>query len=87
MRGEKIDIKAVEAACGIKLDNSQPSYSVIDGVAVLEVTGILGKRMNMFMEISGGCSMQMLGNELKEAAADNDVHSIIQIMDTPGGTP
>lgn len=85
-RGEKADIAAVEARIGRPLANVPAPYTVTDGVAVLQVGGVMAKRANMFMDISGGTSTQLAARDLLQAAADPAVHSIIQVYDTPGGT-
>ena len=86
LRGEKIDIQAIEARLGRPLVNEQAAYQVIDGVAVLSINGVMAKRMNMFGQISGGMSTQIATRDLLQAADDPNVHSIIQVWDTPGGT-
>lgn len=88
LRGDRIDIAAVEARLGHPLANTPPPvpYTVVDGVAVLAVDGVMAKRMNMFSQISGGVSTQLAARDLQQAAADPAVHSIIQVFDTPGGT-
>jgi capsid assembly protease len=86
LRGDKIDLAAVEARIGRPLANEPAPYSVTDGVAVLQVGGVMAKRMNLFSQISGGCSTQIAARDLQQAAADPAVHSIIQVYDTPGGT-
>lgn len=86
VRGEKINIKDVEARVGAPLQNQRPQVQVQDGVAVIPVEGVLAKRMNLLMQISGGASMQMLGNMVRDAAADSAVRGIILHVDSPGGT-
>lgn len=86
LRGEKIDIAGVEARIGKPLSNVPKSYEVIDGVAVLPIEGVMAKRANMFMEISGGVSMEITARELQTAINDPSVHSIILSIDSPGGT-
>jgi len=85
LRGEKIDIAAVEQRLGRPLANDQRSYEIIDGVAVLPIEGVMSKRANMFSQISGGVSTQMAARDMRAATADQSVHSIIQVYDTPGG--
>ena len=86
-RGEKIDLTAIEARTGKKLENVQPEYIVTDsGVAVIGLDGILAKRMNFFMAISGGTSMQIAAAQLRQALADPEVNSILLHIDSPGGT-
>jgi signal peptide peptidase SppA len=85
-RGEKPDLAAIEARIGKPLANEQKLYSVHDGVAVLPIEGILAKRMNLFMQISGGTSTEIAASELRKAVDDPQVHSIVLAIDSPGGT-
>src|SRR3972149_505251 len=73
LRGEKIDIKAVEARIGKPLNNQPQGYEVIDGVAVIPVDGVIAKRMNLFTQISGGVSTDLLARDLK-AAINRPIH-------------
>ncbi len=86
LRGDKIDIAAVEQRLGHKLDNQPKPYDIIDGVAVLPIEGVMAKRANLFMQISGGVSTQLVARDLQAAMADEAVHSIILAIDSPGGT-
>ncbi|NMV37236.1 signal peptide peptidase SppA [Ralstonia insidiosa] len=85
-RGEKIDLKAVEAQIGKPLGGASSGYDMVGSVAVLPVDGVLAKRMNLFMQISGGTSMQILGQDIQAALDDPDVSAIILCIDSPGGT-
>lgn len=86
LRGDKIDIAAVEARLGRPLVNEARAYDIIDGVAVLPIEGVIAKKMNLFSQISGGTSSQMVANNLRAALTDPAVHSIILAIDSPGGT-
>lgn len=87
LRGDKIDLAAVEARLGRPLDNTQQKgYTIQDGVAILQLEGVIAKRANLFMDISGGVSTQLAERDLKAALADPAVHSIILAIDSPGGT-
>lgn len=86
LRGEKIDIKGVEAAIGRPLVNTQQGYEVIDGVAVLPIVGVISKRMNLMQQISGGASSELVARDLKAAMSDPAVNAIILQIDSPGGT-
>jgi signal peptide peptidase SppA len=86
LRGEKIDIKALEAKLGAPLNNEARGYDVMDGVAVLPIVGVIGKRMNLFSQISGGTSMQLIAQDLARAIEDPSVHSVVLLIDSPGGT-
>lgn len=86
LRGEKIDIKAIEAQIGKPLNNKKKTYQIIEGVAVISVEGVLAKRANLFMDISGGTSMQLLEKDINAAMEDPDVKSLLFFIDSPGGT-
>ena len=86
LRGEKIDLAGVEQRLGRPLANEPQPYEVIDGVAVLSIEGVIAKRANMFMQISGGVSSEMIARDLRAALEDPAVHSIILSIDSPGGT-
>jgi len=61
LRGEKIDIAAIEARLGRPLANDQQEYTVRDGgVAVLPISGVISNKANMFTRISDGASAQLL---------------------------
>ena len=86
LRGDKIDIAAIEAKLGRPLANEPKGYDIQDGVAVLPLEGVIAKRANLFSQISGGVSTELAGRDLKAALADPSVHSIILAIDSPGGT-
>ena len=85
-RNEQIDIAAVEARIGKTLANEQQGYTVQNGVAIIPIHGVIGKRMNMFSQISGGASTQLIERDVKNALADSKVNSILLHIDSPGGT-
>lgn len=86
LRGDKIDIAAVEQRLGRPLENAVKRYEIVDGVAVLPLEGVMAKRANLFSQISGGVSTQLVQRDLQDAASDPAVHSIILSIDSPGGT-
>ena len=86
LRGDKIDIKGIEAKAGIAFDNQSDGYEIVDGVAVVPVHGVIAKRMNLFQQISGGVSTELLGKDIQHALNNEDVNSIILDIDSPGGT-
>jgi signal peptide peptidase SppA len=87
LRGEKIDIAAIEARLGRPLHSEQQAYSVRDGgVGVLSMSGILAPKANIIMQICGGLSTQMATKQLESMAADPRVRSIVLALDSPGGS-
>jgi signal peptide peptidase SppA len=87
LRGEALDIDAIEARLGRPLANEQQEYSMRDGgVAVLPIQGVIAPKANMFTRVSGGVSAQMLGTQLDSMLADQRVRSILLAYDSPGGS-
>lgn len=86
LRGDKINLAGIESALGIKLNNEQKPYQVDNGVAIIEIHGVIAKKMNMFTRISGGVSTQILKKDFLSAMADPEVKAIILDVDSPGGT-
>lgn len=87
LRGEKIDIEAIEARLGRPLANDQQEYEVRDGgVAVLPISGVISAKANMFTRISGGTSAQMLVQQVNSMRADPRVKSAVINIDSPGGS-
>lgn len=86
LRGEKINLKDIEARTGKELLNQPQGYDLINGTAVIPIEGIIAKKMNFFMDISGGASTQLIERDFKAALNDSAVNKIILNIDSPGGT-
>jgi ClpP class serine protease len=86
LKGEKIDIAAVETRLGRPLAAEQQRYELRDGgVAVLSATGVMAPKANLFMQVSGGISTQMLARQFDSMAADPRVQAVVFAPDSPGG--
>lgn len=85
-RGQKIDIEAIEARIGKPLISADQGYQNVGGVAVIPVNGVIGKKMNMMTQISGGASTQLIERDIKAALSDSEVQSILLHIESPGGT-
>ena len=86
LKREKIDFKALEAEAGVPLNNPAQEVQVIDGVSIIPVQGVLGKKMNLFSQISGGASMQIIERQVVDAVNDEAIKAIVLDIDSPGGT-
>lgn len=86
LRGEKIDVKGIEAQLGRPLENSRRGYEVHSNVAIVPLVGVMAKRMNLFSQISGGASTELVATALQQAVKDPEVEGIILEVDSPGGT-
>lgn len=87
LRGEKIDLPAIEARLGRPLASEQQEYRIREGgVAVLAVEGVLAPKANLFMRVSGGASTQLLAKQVESAIADPRVRGLILQVDSGGGS-
>lgn len=87
LRGEKIDLEAIEARLGRPLASEQQEYQLREGgVAVLSIGGVLAPKANMFTRVSGGASTEMLRTQLESMAADPRVRAAVVNWDSPGGS-
>lgn len=85
LRSENTNLAAIEARIGAPLARKPQGIDIVDGVAVIPINGIIAKKMNMLVQISGGSSTQLIERDFRQAVADPEVQSIILHMDTPGG--
>lgn len=87
LRGEKIDIAAVEARLGRPLANEQRAYTVEPGaVGLLEISGVMAPKANLLMQVSGGISTQMAAQQVRSLRSDPRVVSAVLSIDSPGGS-
>ncbi|PKO73345.1 MAG: Clp protease ClpP, partial [Betaproteobacteria bacterium HGW-Betaproteobacteria-17] len=87
LRGEKIDLPALEARLGRPLASEQQEYRIREGgVAVLSIEGVLAPKANLFMRISGGASTQLLVKQVESAVADPRVRGLVLQVDSGGGS-
>jgi capsid assembly protease len=86
LRGEKIDLKAVEAKIGRPLMSERRDYENQNGVGIVRIDGVLARRANLFMQISGGTSTELALSQFRAALHDREAASILLVIDSPGGT-
>lgn len=77
-------VEAVEARLGRPLQNAR-TVSVRDGVAVVPVTGPIFRYANMFTQVSGATSLDVLARDFQTALDDPQVSSVVLNIDSPGG--
>jgi capsid assembly protease len=78
------EIEALRAASGIPLNNNRKT-EIRNGIAIIPVMGSIFRYANLFTEISGGTSTQMLALDLNEAIANKDIQGIMLDIDSGGG--
>lgn len=84
LRGEKIDLAAIEARIGRPLGN-QKAYQVLNQKAIIPIEGVISKRVSLLHDISGGTSTEALQQQVLAAVEDPAVAEIILDIDSPGG--
>lgn len=78
------DPQAVAAKLGRPLDNTR-TVTTRDGVAVLPVSGPIFRYANLFTEISGATSIEVLAADFRAALDDPAVKAIVLEVNSPGG--
>lgn len=66
-------------------ERREPGYRIIDGVAVIDVFGVLAHRGGIAADSSYILGYQQIARRLEAAVADGQVHSVILDIDSPGG--
>lgn len=81
---ENLSPEAVAQKLGRQLDNTY-DVELRDGVAILPVSGPLFRYANLFTELSGATSYQMVARDFAKAVDDPKVDAIVLNIDSPGG--
>ena len=76
--------EAVAAKPGRPLENTR-AVSIRDGVAIIPVTGPIFPRANLFTQVSGGTSVEVMARDFHTALDDPAVRAILLDVDSPGG--
>lgn len=92
MRGQALSSDALEQlrASSVIKSKAKPEppdpYQNVKGVAVIDIAGVISKKMNLFSDISGGVSTQLIGQAVNQALADESIRAIVLNIDSPGGS-
>jgi ClpP class serine protease len=78
------DPVALATKRGERLDETR-RVTMRGGVAVVPITGPIFRYANLFTEISGATSTQILATDIQRALDDPKVKSIVLNIDSPGG--
>ncbi|MDY4296822.1 MULTISPECIES: S49 family peptidase [unclassified Xanthomonas] len=78
------DPQALQSRLGRPLDNTR-RVTMRDGVAVIPATGPMFRYANLFTEISGATSTQVLATDIQAALDNPYVKAIVLELNTPGG--
>lgn len=83
-QGENESPEAVAEKLGRPLQNTRTVMNR-DGVAIIPVNGILMRYANLFTEISGATSVEVLATDFRAALDNPDIRGIVLEIDSPGG--
>lgn len=86
LRGEKIDLKALEAQLGRPIERKEQGYTVRNGVGLIPIDGVISRRMNLLGQISGGASTDLIQRDVLASEQDAAVHARILYIESPGGS-
>ena len=78
------DVEALRATNGTLLNNTRKT-EIRNGVAIIPVVGSIFRYANMFTEVSGATSTQVLSTDFNEALKNKDVKGILLDIDSGGG--
>jgi signal peptide peptidase SppA len=83
MHGQ-VDLAQIKAELGTEFGNAYETERR-GSTAVIPITGTISRRMNLFSEISGGTSIDLLQRDISAALKDDSVEAIHLMIDSPGG--
>jgi len=84
--GERLEPEEVRARIGVGQSQEDQKPRVVNGVAVIPMVGVMAPRMNLMMQVSGGCSTQMIAKHIAAAKANNSIRAIVLAVNSPGGS-
>lgn len=82
--GANDDPETVAAKIGRPLQNAR-QVTVRGATAVIPVTGPIFRYANLFTEISGATSIEVLAKDFRAAEEDQGIDRIVLVLDSPGG--
>lgn len=86
MQGIRRPQEEIQAAVEAAARPQTVPISTSGSIAILSLTGILAQRMDMFVEISGGTSLDRFSANFRQALADPNITTILLDCDSPGGS-
>lgn len=84
-QGDIVNLSTMRAAVMGDLAKPRPPYSVVDGKAVIQVTGSLDKSPSLLSWLFGGSSTTEILANFEAALTDDSVDGIVLNVDSPGG--
>lgn len=85
INGMKFDRNEIEARIKKIEANDGGDFSIVGGTAIIPITGVIAPKMDMMVDISGGCSCDNVAKMVVNAQNNDAVDSILFDIDSPGG--
>lgn len=76
---------SAEEVARITQKRAQEVQETKGNISVLPIQGVIGERMNMLDDISGGTSTELISKQLRAMLNDDQVKAIILDINSPGG--
>jgi len=80
------DVKAIEDAENALPEIEPLKAEIIDGMAVIPIHGVIGKRVGMLEKTSGVTDIDEVSRLFDEVMADPSIKGVLFDIDSPGGT-
>ena len=69
-----------------EVDEAEKPHEVKNGTAIINIEGVISKKLSWFSLFFGGCSTFETAKKLKAAHADPEAKNILLFIDSPGGS-
>lgn len=80
----EFEIEALQSQLGKRMENTR-TVSMVDGVAVIPITGPIFRYANLITECCGATSTQVLATDIRQAMDNPYVKGIALDINSPGG--
>jgi ClpP class serine protease len=80
------DIETVKATLALGQDSCESIVKMVNGIAVIPVTGVLCDEVNFMVRWGWASSYQQIERDFKAAIGNSQVKGVLFYFDTPGGS-
>jgi len=60
-------------------------YAKVENTAIIPVDGVIGRKFSSVLYSSGVTSIDVFDRMMKQVSADDSIHSVLLVFDSPGG--
>jgi signal peptide peptidase SppA len=80
------DLESIQASLSFGGDEVESTMKVVNGVAVIPISGVLRDGVDYMVRWGGACSYQLLERDIASALGNDLVKSIVFYCNSPGGS-